>query len=186
MSELTVHLGELLTITIMAVALGMDAFSLGIGIGMKGIRLLDVMKISLVVGFFHILMPLFGMFTGHYLGSILGDIAILTGGGLLILLGSHMVYSSLKGDDVKSINHSTFWGVLLFALTVSIDSFSVGISLGLFASDLILSVMMFGLLGCLMSTTGLMLGRRVAPWFGDYGEALGGVILFVFGLKFIL
>lgn len=44
--------GQVVTILIMAVALGMDALSLGVGIGMKGIRLRDVLRISIVIGFF--------------------------------------------------------------------------------------------------------------------------------------
>lgn len=50
--------GQIVTITIMAVALGMDAFSLGVGIGMKGIRLLHVLQMSLLIAVFHMLMPL--------------------------------------------------------------------------------------------------------------------------------
>lgn len=44
--------GQLVTVAIMAVALGMDAFSLGVGIGMKGIRLLHVLQLSLLIAFF--------------------------------------------------------------------------------------------------------------------------------------
>ncbi|MDT9726005.1 manganese efflux pump [Xylanibacillus composti] len=175
-----------MTILLMAFALGLDAFSLGIGIGLKGIRLLDVLKISVVVGLFHIIMPLMGMFTGHYVGSLLGGVAVAAGGGLLALLGLHMIYSSLRGEGARSFDYGTLWGLLVFSLSVSIDSFSVGISFGLFAADLIVTVMVFGLFGSLMSIAGLLLGRRVSGLFGEYGEALGGVILLAFGLKFIL
>lgn len=64
------ELGHLITIMIMAVALGMDAFSLGIGIGMKGIRLLHVLRLSLLISLFHILMPLIGFYTGQYVSSL--------------------------------------------------------------------------------------------------------------------
>lgn len=43
--------GQLVTVAVMAVALGMDAFSLGVGIGMKGIRLLHVLQLSLLIAF---------------------------------------------------------------------------------------------------------------------------------------
>ncbi len=162
----------------------MDAFSLGIGIGLKGIRLLDILKISLVIAVFHILMPLTGMVMGHYFSSLFGHVATFIGGGLLVLLGSHMVYSSLRGEQAQSFDHTTLWGLLLFALSVSIDSFSVGVSLGLFATDVVLTVLLFGTFGGVMSILGLLLGRRVSRLAGEYGEALGGVILFAFGLSF--
>ena len=40
------HTGQLFTLLIIALALGMDAFSLGVGIGMRGIRLRDIIKLS--------------------------------------------------------------------------------------------------------------------------------------------
>jgi len=184
--EASLQAGQLLTLLIMAVALGMDAFSLGIGIGLKGIRLLDILKISALIAFFHILMPLLGMFTGKYVGTLLGEVAATAAGALLMLLGAHMIYSSIRGDAVPSINHRTLWGMLLFALSVSIDSFSVGISLGVFAADVALTVLLFGFFGGLLSVLGLLLGRKVSTNLGEYGEACGGIILFTFGLLFIL
>ncbi|GAB6991283.1 manganese efflux pump MntP [Paenibacillus pini] len=185
MLETSAGYGQLITILIMAVALGMDAFSLGIGIGMKGIRLLHVLKISLLIGFFHIVMPLLGMFTGQYVSSLLGQVTTYVACGLLVLLGGHMILNSFRGGENRMIDHRTFLGMLLFSLSVSVDSFSVGVTLGMFQSDLILTVLAFGLCGAGMSILGLLLGRRVSRNLGDYGEALGGAILIAFGLLFI-
>ncbi|CAM2929322.1 manganese efflux pump [Paenibacillus sediminis] len=185
MMEVSAHLGQLVTIVIMAIALGLDAFSLGIGVGLKGIRLWDVLKISFVIALFHVLLPLLGMFAGHYMSSILGHVTSYVAGGLLLLLGGHMIYNSFKGDQVQFMNYRSLPGVILFSLSVSIDSFSVGISLGMFRSDLFFTVLAFGFFGGLMSVLGLLLGRTVSQGLGDYGEAAGGVILFTFGLLFI-
>ncbi|GAA3412922.1 manganese efflux pump MntP family protein [Paenibacillus hodogayensis] len=179
--------GQLITVIVMAIALGMDAFSLGIGIGLRGIRLLDILKISFVIGLFHVLMPLVGMYMGHYVGELLGNVATLLGGMLLIMLGAHMIFSSFKsGGDARSFDHRKLGGLLLFALTVSVDSMSVGVSLGMFATDLLFTVLMFGAAGGLMSVFGLLLGRRASSWIGEYGEALGGIILLAFGIRFLI
>ncbi|MMZ71756.1 manganese efflux pump MntP [compost metagenome] len=55
----------------------------------------------------------------------------------------------------------------------------------MFSSDLILTVLAFGVCGGVMSVMGLLLGRRVSQNLGDYGEAIGGAILLAFGLLFI-
>ncbi|MOA19665.1 manganese efflux pump MntP [compost metagenome] len=68
---------------------------------------------------------------------------------------------------------------------MSVDSFSVGVSLGMFHSNLVLTVLMFGLFGGLMSIIGLALGSGVSRGLGEYGEAAGGAILLAFGLMFI-
>lgn len=185
MLSATAHIGHMVTILVMAVALGMDALSLGVGIGMKGIRLRDILRLSMVIGFFHILMPLLGMLTGHYMSGFFGQVTAYVAGGLLILLGAHMIYNSFRGGGTQVLDHRSPLGVLLFALSVSIDSFSVGVSLGMFESDVVLTVMAFGICGGAMSMLGLLLGRRVSRNLGDYGEALGGAILLAFGFLFM-
>lgn len=186
MLESSVQSGQLATILIMAVALGLDAFSLGIGVGMRGIRLKHILNISLLIAFFHMLMPLIGLFAGRYVGSLLGQVTGLAAGGLLVLLGGHMIWNSFRKEDGKLVNHTTLLGMLLFALSVSIDSFSVGVSLGMFVNDVLLIVVSFGVIGGLMSIMGLMLGRHAASKLGEYGEMIGGVILLAFGLMFII
>lgn len=185
MHETSAEIGQLLTILVMAVALGMDAFSLGIGIGMRGVRLRDIAKLSAIIALFHVLMPLAGMAAGEYVSTLLGGVATSAAGALLLLLGGHMVYSSLRGEAVDSFDHRTAWGMLVFAFSVSVDSFSVGVSLGMFSAHRLFTVLMFGLFGGTMSVLGLLLGRKVSRSLGGYGEAFGGVILFAFGLLFI-
>ncbi|CAM4155260.1 manganese efflux pump MntP family protein [Paenibacillus alkaliterrae] len=185
MIEAQLQAGQLLTLLIIALALGLDAFSLGLGIGLKGIRLRDILKLGAVVAIFHVMMPLAGMYTGHYVSSLLGNVATTAAGILLVLLGGHMIYSSLRGDEVQSFDYRSSWGLLLLALSVSVDSFSVGITLGMFAANILITVLLFGFFGGLMSVLGLMLGRKVSGNLGEYGEACGGAILFVFGILFI-
>jgi manganese efflux pump family protein len=185
MFELSASAGHMIAVLLMSVALGMDAFSLGVGIGLKGVRLRDILKLSSVIALFHVLMPLAGMVTGHYVSTLLGGVATSVAGALLLLLGSHMVYSSLRGEQTDSIDHRTGWGIIIFSLSVSIDSFSVGVSLGMFSANLLFTVLMFGFFGGLMSVLGLLLGRKVSRSLGGYGEALGGVILLAFGLLFL-
>jgi len=186
LADITEHLGPTMTILLIAVALGMDAFSLCVGIGMKGIRLLHVAKISAAIAAFHVVMPLVGLFMGQYVSALLGGVATMIGGGLLVLLGGHMIYNSLRGGDAPSFNTGSLFGLLAFALSVSVDSLSVGVSLGMFATDLALTVLLFGTMGGLLSVVGLLIGRRVGQLTGEYGEALGGAVLLVFGILFLI
>ncbi|GAB6927599.1 manganese efflux pump MntP family protein [Paenibacillus sp. JCM 10914] len=186
MLEASVHSGQLAAILLMAVALGLDAFSLGIGVGLRsGIRWGHMMSISLMIALFHMLMPLLGLFAGRYAGLLLGEVTSLAAGGLLLLLGLHMIYNAWRGGEGKELHPTAFWGMLLFALSVSIDSFSVGVSLGMFVEEVLLIVIIFGIVGGLMSILGLLLGRQVSSKLGAYGEMLGGLILVIFGLMFI-
>ncbi|AIG28713.1 manganese efflux pump [Brevibacillus sp. 7WMA2] len=178
--------GQFLTLLLIAIALGMDAFSLGIGLGMVGLRLRKIVNISIMIGCFHVAMPLLGIAIGSYLSDIVGDIAIFIGGSILILLGVHMLWSVFFGENEGSIVKTSGLGLILFAISVSLDALSVGFSLGLMTVNKWLAVSMFGIVGGMMSCAGLLLGRSVGGWMGEYSEIIGGVILLIFGLKFIL
>lgn len=178
--------GQLMTIAMIALALGFDAFSLGIGIGLKGIRYRHIMKLGIVIGLFHIIMPIGGMIMGHLMTSVLGNWASIVAGILLIILGGHMIINSFKEDETQFFDHRTLWGLILLSFSVSVDSFSVGITLGMFQTQFWLTVLMFGVSGAIMAMLGLSLGRRVSHTLGEYGETLGGIILVVFGIYFIV
>ncbi|TXC85895.1 manganese efflux pump [Metabacillus litoralis] len=178
-------IGELITLLIMALALGMDAFSVGLGMGLIKLRLRQIFYIGVTIGVFHIWMPLVGMLIGRLLTDTFGTIATLLGGGLLILLGIQMVFSSFKKDDEPLITPVGF-GLIVFALSVSLDSFSVGLSLGIYGAKTFLTVAIFGIVSMVLTWLGLLVGKRVQNWLGSYSEALGGAILLAFGIKLLL
>ncbi|MFV2047702.1 manganese efflux pump MntP family protein [Metabacillus sp. YM-086] len=177
-------LGELVTLFIMALALGMDAFSVGLGMGLIRLRMRQIFYIGITIGVFHIWMPLVGMLIGRLLSDTFGTIATLLGGTLLILLGIQMIFASFKKDDEPLITPVGF-GLIVFALSVSLDSFSVGLSLGIYGAKTFLTVMMFGVVSMVLTWIGLLVGKRVQNWLGAYSEALGGSILLAFGLKLL-
>jgi len=178
--------GQFYTILMIGVALGMDAFSLGIGMGMMGVRLRTIGKVSAVIGFFHIIMPLLGIVCGIFLSSLIGNVATFIGGLILCFLGANMLWGSFfRGEEAPTFQTRGL-GLLLFALSVSLDALSVGFSFGLFDVDITLAVLMFGLLGMLMAGAGLFIGRKLGSRLGNYGEAMGGAILLAFGIKFLL
>ncbi|MGG1879595.1 manganese efflux pump [Paenibacillus cisolokensis] len=184
MQMASVHSGQLATILMMAFALGLDAFSLGIGMGMRGIRWRHVLMTSLLIAVFHMILPMLGMMAGRYMGLLLGQVTGLAAGGLLALLGMHMIYNAFRGGG-QVMKPTAWFGMLLFSLSVSMDSFSVGLSLGMVVNDMVLIALSFGVVGGLMSVLGLTVGRQVSGRLSEYGEMLGGIILFVFGLMFI-
>jgi manganese efflux pump family protein len=177
-------LGEVVTLMLMAFALGMDAFSVGLGMGMFRLSLRQIAKIGIMIGIFHVWMPLVGMIAGRFLSEQFGAIASYLGGGLLILLGIQMVRSSFKEEE-ESLIAPVGKGLLFFAFGVSLDSFSAGLTLGIYGAKTILVLICFGAVATVLTWLGLLLGRRVQGWLGQYSEALGGGILLAFGLKLL-
>jgi manganese efflux pump family protein len=177
--------GDLITIVIMAFALSMDAFSVGLGMGMVSLRLKQIFKIGIYIGIFHMIMPLIGMFLGKQISEHFGNIAGMIGGCLLLILGIQMIISSLSSKDKPFVTPIGI-GLLLFAISVSLDSFSIGLSLGIFGARVAATIILFGMISTALTWLGLLMARRFKQLFGSYGEALGGSILLGFALKLLL
>lgn len=180
--------GQILTIAILAIVLGIDALSVGIGIGIKRLTWRNNLLFSFFVGVFHIIMPLLGFMIGKSVGNWLEEIAVIIGGSMLILLGAHMIYKSIQTENEIQMIESrrvTKLTLLAIALSVSIDSLSVGLSLGLFQVDILFTILMFGFAGFLLSSIGLSIGKMLGRMIGNYGEVAGGMILITLGIEFI-
>ncbi len=175
---------EWIGLLIMATALGMDAFSVALGMGMLGLRLLHIFKIGLMIGFFHVVMPMGGMAVGKVLSLHFDVIATSIGGALLLLIGVHMVLSAFMENESRIRPFGL--GLVLFAFSVSIDSFSAGLSLGMLGAKTVVTVLMIGIVSTMLSWTGMMIGKRFQRFIGAYGEVLGGFILIGFAVKLFL
>ncbi|ABS24032.1 manganese efflux pump MntP [Bacillus cytotoxicus] len=172
---------QFIPLIIMAFALGMDAFSVSLGMGMVTLKVRQIFYIGVTIGIFHILMPFLGMVLGRLLSEKFGQIATLAGAILLIGLGFYIVYSSLlENEDTRAAPAGI--SLLIFAFSVSIDSFSVGLSLGIYGAQMIWTILLFGFISMILAWAGLLLGRHAKHMLGTYGEVFGGIILVGFGL----
>lgn len=178
------QLGDIISLIFMAFALGMDAFSVSLGMGMQFLRLKRIAFIGVIIGIFHVIMPFIGIFLGQVISAKVGHLTALSGGLLLFAIGAQMVFSAFNHEARRIIQPAGI-GLIFFALSVSIDSFSVGISLGLSGVKTAIALFLFGVLSMGMTWTGMLLGKRVHGLLGAYSEILGGSILCGFGLKLL-
>lgn len=177
-------ISELLPLFIMAFALGLDAFSVSLGMGMVTLRLRQIIYIGIIIGVFHMIMPFLGMMLGRFLSDQFGYFAGILGGILLMGLGFHIIYSTMLEEGEKR-DAPDGASLFLFAFSVSIDSFSVGLSLGIYGAKTIVTIMMFGFVSMLLTWIGLLIGRHAKQALGTYGEIIGGIILVGFGVKLL-
>jgi len=175
---------EFLPLLLLAAALGTDAMSLSIGIGLRGVRWQDVVRVSLVIGFFHIVMPLVGTVGGVYFGALAGGIAKWVGAVIVAYIGGRMIWGCLGRKSCPPPTW-TLSGIplLLLALGVSIDALSVGFSLGTFGYNIFVTALIFGIFGAVMTAIGLMFGHRLGKIVGDGGELIGGAVLIVLAIQ---
>ncbi|CCO08420.1 manganese efflux pump MntP family protein [Desulforamulus hydrothermalis] len=175
---------DLFTLLALAVALGSDAFSLCVGIGMGGVNRRQIAVISLTVLVFHIVMPLLGWYVGGFLGSKVGRAAAYAGALLLVYLGLKMIREALQpGREEPRFVITNTAGLLLLSAGVSMDALSVGFTLGTRQVSLALAAGVIGLVAGAMTLAGLTLGKYVGGWLGDKAQLAGGIILAGIGIK---
>lgn len=174
----------LLTIFLMAIALGMDAFSMAIGVGMQGVSTFRTGQLSLTIGVLHIILPLAGIYLGQVLGAVAGDIAGYIGAAVLIFLGGKMIFDEFRPEGEEEIKVSG-WQYIVLPISVSLDSLSIGFSLGtLGVSKMLFVTGIFGVVAAVMTLGGILLGIRVGHAI-EKTSILGGGILVILGLKML-
>ncbi|WP_245632703.1 manganese efflux pump MntP [Alicyclobacillus kakegawensis] len=178
------HIHDLMEIFVMSLALGMDAFSLALGLGLQGLKRDTAVQLMLSIGIYHVMFTVFGLLAGMVLQGLMGNVAKWFAALVLIGLGVHMVYATLFKSHADPLVGSSLTAVTVFAASVSLDALSVGFSLGLRTTGFgVTAAVSFGVWGAAMCGLGLLIGKRASRWIGLYGQLLGAAILIGFGLR---
>ena len=177
-------MNTLFTTILIGIGLSMDAFSLSFSYGTLNINKKDRVILSSLVGLFHFFMPLLGLFIGNIiLKYIIIDLDILLA-IIISLIGIEMIISSLKKEDnTILLNILSF---ILFAFSVSIDSFSVGIGLKGINNNYLQVSIIFSLCSFIFTYIGLILGTKLNDLVGRYAKTIGGIILIGLGVYYFL
>lgn len=174
----------IILIIILAISLSMDAFSLAIIYGTLNLNKRIERLMGLIVGIFHFFMPIFG----YYLGKIILDIIKINPdiivGIVFMILGIEMIISLKKEEQVKLLTN--IFSVIIFAFTVSIDSFSTGIAFLASNTSIILPSIIFSICSMLFTYLGLSFGKKLSTTFGDISNLIGAIILIILGIKYLL
>lgn len=175
---------NIITIILIAISLSMDAFSLALIYGTGGIKQKEKLLLSLVVGFFHFIMPLIGLIIGNFLiTKIPFNINIITG-IILSTIAIEMIVDTFKLHKEKILPN--YLSYILFGLSVSIDSLTTGIGLRAITNSYILSSVIFSLISFLFTYLGLNVGNAINIKYGKIATLIGGIILFILGLIYML
>jgi len=172
----------------LAVALGCDAFAVGLGVGASCHQPRQVFRLSFHFGFFQFAMPLLGWLLGWAVVEFARQWAPWLAFLVLAFLGVKMIRESLSQEEDGASCADPTRGMSLVALSVatSIDALGVGFSLGVLDGDILWAAVVIGLVAGVMTMTAMKLGRRLSDRFGRRIGLLGGVILIIIGLKLLL
>lgn len=191
---------NILTIAAISIALGADAFSLAIGVGLADLKRRELVRLPLIIAGFHVLMPLAGIVAGRLMGGLFGQVTNIFAGGVLILIGGIALVKSFLNAKTRTVTFRTareainkqekmsrsLTGTFFIAFGVSIDAFSVGMSLGALGAQVLATVIFIGLTAGVMTIAGLLLGNYLGSRLGRWAETVGGLLLLLIGIKILM
>ena len=173
-----------LIIFTIAISLSMDAFSLSLAYGTLNLNKKNIYELSIIIGIYHFIMPLFGVICGskilHFV-PINDDFLVFL---VLIIIGIEMLIESFK--DRQQLKIMKITELLFFGLAVSIDSFSVGIGLKSISTNIWIASMIISLTSLIFTYVGLLIGKKINCLIGRFSTILGGIILMIIGLLYLI
>lgn len=169
-------------ILFIAVCLSMDAFSLSLAYGTLNINKKDRILLSIIVGIYHFIMPLVGLYLGIEILELININPKILVMAILSLVGIQMIFES-KEQEVKEL---TKLDMLLFGLAVSLDSFSVGLALSNITNNYLLSYITFSITSLIFTYLGLSLGKYINNKIGSISTIVGGVFLVLIGIIYAI
>lgn len=169
---------NLILIFFIAISLSMDAFSLALAYGTISLTKKEINLLSIIVGIYHFVMPILGMFIGKIvLSKINSDILIFI---IFTVIGIGMIIESFKKEE--KVNKMKLLEMIAFGFAVSVDSFSVGVGLQSITSNYILSSLIFSLTSFTFTYIGLILGNKLNMLIGKLATLIGGISLILLGI----
>lgn len=174
---------SLFMVLAVAISLSMDAFSLSLAYGTLNMEKKQVNILSVIVGIYHLIMPLLGMTVGntviHLLPISPNTLVFL----VLLFIGIEMILESFKQEkNVKVLN---FLEMLIFGFAVSLDSFSVGLGLKIIYQNPLIAALIFMITSFSFTYLGLILGKKINDSVGTISTIFGGIALIIIGLIYL-
>lgn len=178
---------SLMTKTIaLALAVGLDVLAISVGVGVAQIAWKLRLRLGIVFTVAEILMQLIGYGLGTGAGRVLGEVATYAALGLLALVGILMIRSSYQASEEPNFDASRGAGLLMVAISISLDSLGVGIALPAVGIPLIPLLLTLTVTTSIFTFIGIAFGAKLGERYEHGAERLAGVMLIVLAVLFLL
>ncbi len=168
----------------MAVSLGLDVFAVSVGVGIRGVPTALKWRIGCAFTIAEVSMTVVGVGLGQVAGKLIGDAAGYLGFAALCCVGAYMIVEALREGDSGGIDFSRGWGLVLGALSISLDSLGIGFSILYIGVPLGVSLLCIAVVAITSTTLGLTLGKLVGARAEEAAELWAGIVLLATGVVF--
>ncbi|HYA41172.1 MAG TPA: manganese efflux pump MntP family protein [Syntrophobacteraceae bacterium] len=174
---------------LIAIALGCDAFAVGMGVGARFCQPRQTFRLSFHFGLFQFIMPILGWFAARLLPATVIAWGPWIAFALLSFIGGKMVIESMRSKNAQlaqCADPTRGLSLVILSVASSLDALGAGFSMGVLNSSMIAPALLFGLTAGAMTWVSMKLGNRLSMKFGRFVEAAGGLILLALALEFVI
>jgi manganese efflux pump family protein len=180
---------SIMIICLLAVGLGIDAFSVAIGVGAANNKKSwwPILRLATAFGLFQFVMPLGGWLAGLTVVNVIGGFDHWIAFVLLAFIGGKMIREGLaKERTEEKADQTRGWPLFMLSIATSIDALAVGFSFSLLKTSILYPAAIIGVVCFIMTAIGMIFGKVLARIFGRKVEIIGGLVLIAIGLKIIM
>jgi manganese efflux pump family protein len=170
----------------LALAVGLDVLAISVGVGVAQIAWSLRIRLGVLFTIAEILMQVFGYGLGTGAGRLLGEVATYGALGLLAIVGILMIRSSYGEGEHASFDASQGSGLLMVALSISLDSLGVGIALPAVGIPLIPLLLTLSITTSVFTFVGIAFGAKLGERYEHGAERLAGAMLIALTILFFL
>lgn len=178
---------DFLLVFFIAIGLAIDCFTVSITLGTiaEKSRKRKALKIGAIFGLFQFAMPLIGWALGLSFIESIKEIDHWIAFLLLSTIGLKMIIDSAKAEsqELKTINDAL---IISLAFATSIDALAIGLSFAALNVSIIMPAIVIGIVTFVLSFFGMLIGRKLKNFQGQRIEIIGGIILFLIGIKILI
>ena len=170
-----------------AFAVGLDVLAISIGVGVAQLEIPARIRLGSAFAVSEIAMQVVGYELGTGAGRIFGNIAAYAGFALLAMVGVYMIRESFRAEDESGgFDPTRGAGLLMTALSISLDSLGVGFALPGVRIPLIPMLITVSITTATFTFVGLEFGSRLGRRYEQRAETAAGAILVVLAILFTL
>ena len=175
------------TLSIISLALSLDAFGVALSIGLnRSIRAKHKIIFSLSFGFFQFLLAFIGAFLGVWFTKYITVLPNVIGGIIVSLIGLLMVKEGMEEKEECILFKPRMYIVL--GVSVSIDALVVGFSAFNNSNnnvDILLCTLFIGAVSFFMTGLSFIISKYLnkIAIISRYADYIGGMILILFGIR---
>ena len=156
----------------------MDAFAVAIAIGiiLFPVTKHQVFRLAFHFGLFQALMLLIGWSAGMAGHRHSSEFDHWVAFGLLTLIGGKMLWEAIEKDKANPVANdpTSGWTPVILSLATSVDALSVGLSMALVGSPILIPAIAIGLVAAAFTCIGMVLGFRNGALWGKRSRQLVG------------